>query len=172
MRTTETPIEFGLMLRPAQPGHPLHEVIAYNQSCIEALSPAFTTLWLEDHFQVGDSEHLECLTTLTYLAALYPRLKVGSLVLGQGYRNPALLAKMAANLQALSGGRLILGLGAGWKEDEYRAYGYTFPPVKTRMEQLEEAIQILRALWTTAPATFVGRHYSIHDAYCVPHPSP
>ncbi len=165
-------VEFGLMLRPAQPGQALDDVLAFNQQCIAALSPAFTTLWLEDHFQVADTEHLECLTTLSYLAARYPRFRVGSLVLGQSYRNPALLAKMAANLQALTGGRLILGLGAGWKEDEYRAYGYPFPPIKTRMEQLEEAIQILRALWTTAPATFVGRHYAIHDAYCVPHPAP
>jgi alkanesulfonate monooxygenase SsuD/methylene tetrahydromethanopterin reductase-like flavin-dependent oxidoreductase (luciferase family) len=165
-------VEFGLMLRPAQPGHPLSDVIAYNQSCIEALSPAFTTLWLEDHFQVGDVEHLECLTTLAFLAARYPRFKVGSLVLGQAYRNPALLAKMAANLQTLTGGRLILGLGAGWKEDEYRAYGYPFPSVKVRMEQLEDAIHILHALWTTAPTTFEGRHYAIHDAYCSPQPTP
>jgi alkanesulfonate monooxygenase SsuD/methylene tetrahydromethanopterin reductase-like flavin-dependent oxidoreductase (luciferase family) len=164
--------EFGLMLRPAQAGHGLQEVIEYNRSCIEALSPAFTTLWLEDHLQVGEIEHLECLTTLTYLAALYPRFKVGSLVLSQSYRNPALLAKMAANLQILSGGRLILGLGAGWKEDEYRSYDYPFPTVKARMEQLEEAIQIVRALWTSAPATFEGQHYTIHDAYSLPHPSP
>lgn len=164
--------EFGLMLRPANPGQNLQEITEFNRSCIETVSDAFTTIWLEDHFQLAAHEHLECLTTLAYLAALYPRLKIGSMVLSQSYRNPALLAKMAANLQALTGGRLILGLGAGWKEEEYAAYGYPFPSTKVRMEQLEESIQILRTLWTTAPATFVGQHYAVRDAYCVPQPSP
>jgi len=65
-----------------------------------------------------------------------------------------------------------LGIGAGWKEDEYRSYGYPFPPLKTRMEQLEEAIQVIRALWSTQPATFEGKHYTLRDAYCAPLPSP
>ena len=164
--------EFGLMLRQNDPGHTLHEVIEYNQLCIEALSAGFTTLWLEDHLQVGKTDELECLTTLSYLAALYPQFKIGTLVLAQSYRNPALLAKMAANLQTLSGGRLILGLGAGWKEDEYRAYGYPFPEVKTRMEELEDAIHVLRAMWTHQPATFEGQHYQVHSAYCAPQPEP
>ncbi len=164
--------EFGLMLRQNDSGHTLHELIEYNQRCIEGLSAGFTTLWLEDHLQVGKTDELECLTTLSYLAALYPQLKIGTLVLAQSYRNPALLAKMAANLQALTKGRFILGLGAGWKEDEYRAYGYPFPDVKTRMEELEDAISVLRAMWTQQPATFEGQHYQVHDAYCAPQPEP
>jgi F420-dependent oxidoreductase-like protein len=167
-----TTIDFGLMLRQNDPAFSATELINYNQRCIQTLSPGFSTLWLEDHLQVGTTDELECLTTLSYLAAQYPRFKVGSLVLAQSYRNPALLAKMIANLQALSGGRVILGLGAGWKEDEYRAYGYPFPSIKVRMEQLEETIQIVRALWTHQPATFEGRHYHIRDAYCAPQPAP
>ena len=94
---------------------------------VEALSPEFTTLWVSDHLQFGDAPVLEGWTRLTYLAALFPHLKVGHLVLGQGYRNPALLAKMGATLQYLTGGRFILGIGAGWHEEEYRAYGYGYP---------------------------------------------
>ncbi len=165
-------LEFGLMLRQNDPGHSIDELLAYNAQCIQVASPAFTTLWLEDHPQVAATDALECFTSLSYLAATYPRLNVGSLVLSQSYRNPALLAKMAANLQALSHGRLILGLGAGWKEEEYRSYNYPFPSVGTRMDQLEEAVQIIRALWTNQPATFEGKYYSIYQAYCVPQPSP
>ena len=92
--------------------------------------------------------------------------------MSQGYRNPALLAKMAANLQLISGGRLILGLGAGWKEDEYRAYGYPFPDARTRVEELEEAILIIKSMWTSRPASFSGKHYQIQQAYCEPQPLP
>ncbi|MDQ2885947.1 MAG: LLM class flavin-dependent oxidoreductase [Chloroflexota bacterium] len=165
-------LDFGLMLRHNDPSFSIAELIVYNRSCIEMLSSGFTTLWLEDHMQGGSTDALEALTTLSYLSAAYPRFNIGNLVLSQSYRNPALLAKMLANLHALTGGRAILGIGAGWKEEEYRAYGYPFPPVKTRMEQLEEAVQIIRAMWSAQPATFEGRHYSIHNAYCAPQPSP
>ena len=166
-------VDFGLMLRHNDPGYSLPELLNYNRSCIETLSPAFTTLWLEDHMQVGAVDALESLTTLSYLAATYPQFNVGTLVLSQSYRNPALLAKMLANLQHLTTGRVILGIGAGWKEDEYRSYGYPFPPLKMSMEQLEEAVQLILAMWSTQqPATFEGKHYSIHEAYCAPLPSP
>lgn len=151
----------------------INEIVDYNRRCIEKLSPAFTTLWLEDHLQWKDgADNLECFSTLAYLAAAYPRFKVGSMVLAQSYRNPALLGKMAATLQMLSGGRVILGLGAGWKEDEYIAYGYPFPSTKVRLDQLEEAAQLLRTFWSTQPASFEGRYYQIREAYCSPLPSP
>lgn len=166
-------VDFGLMLRQNDPHLSLSELMIYNRRCIEALTVGFTTLWLEDHVQwENGAETLECLTTLSYLAAAYPRFRIGTLVLAQSYRNPALLAKMTANLQALTAGRVILGLGAGWKEDEYHAYGYPFPSTKIRMEQLEEALQIIRVLWTTRPATFVGKHYAIENALCDPQPAP
>jgi alkanesulfonate monooxygenase SsuD/methylene tetrahydromethanopterin reductase-like flavin-dependent oxidoreductase (luciferase family) len=163
---------FGLMLRPNDPGYAMSELVEYNRRCIETLSSGFTTLWLEDHLQWVNTDTLESLTTLSYLASAYPQFNVGTLVLAQSYRNPALLAKMVANLHFLSGGRVILGLGAGWKEDEYLAYGYPFPSKKTRFEQLEEAIQIIRAMWRAQPATFEGQHYQIRNAYCSPQPVP
>lgn len=165
-------IDFGLMLRPYDPQLSINQLLAFNRQCIQALSPGFTSLWLEDHLQWEANDLLESLTTLSYLAAQYPRFHVGTLVLDQSYRNPALLAKMTANLQILTGGRLVLGLGAGWKEDEYHAYGYAFPDTRTRMEQLEEVIKIIRLMWTERPATFIGKYHEVHDAYCQPQPSP
>ncbi|GAC1358468.1 MAG: LLM class F420-dependent oxidoreductase [Ktedonobacteraceae bacterium] len=167
-------VEFGFMLKQKnEPGWSWQDLLAYNQASIKALTSGFTTLWVEDHLQWDMTDTFECLTTLSYLAASYPQFKVGTLVLSQSYRNPALLAKMMATLQALSNGRVILGLGAGWKEDEYFSYNYPFPSTKTRMEQLEEAAQILRVMWTAPPpVTFEGKHYAIRDAYCLPQPSP
>jgi alkanesulfonate monooxygenase SsuD/methylene tetrahydromethanopterin reductase-like flavin-dependent oxidoreductase (luciferase family) len=169
-----TRIEFGYMLQPTLQDVQARELFDYNRRFLRVLSPGFTSLWVEDHLQWGETAVVECLTTLSYLAAEFPDLGVGTLVFNQAFRNPALLAKMAANLQLLSGGRLVLGLGAGWKEDEYLAYGYPqpFPNTRTRLEQLEEAVIIIRSLWTDRPATFTGKHYSIRDAYCEPQPSP
>src|SRR5207248_2769430 len=138
---------------------PGRQLFDYNRRLIRTLSPGFTTLWAEDHLQWGETATIECLTTLTYFAAEFPTLRVGSLVMSQAYRNPALLAKMAANLQCISGGRFILGLGAGWKEEEYRAYGYPFPDARTRVDELEEAILIIKSMWATRPASFTGKHY-------------
>jgi alkanesulfonate monooxygenase SsuD/methylene tetrahydromethanopterin reductase-like flavin-dependent oxidoreductase (luciferase family) len=138
---------------------------------LDMLPPAFTSAWVSDHLQEGEGGYNEAWTTLTYLAALYPRLRFGNLVLSQSYRNPALLAKMAATLAAFSGGRLVMGLGAGWLQEEYVAYGYPFPRAGIRVAQLAETIQILKAMWTQWPATFEGEHYAIHGAYCDPRPA-
>ena len=167
-----TTVDFGLMLQPMPLNFPGEELFAYNRQLIKALALGFTTLWAEDHLEWGETATLECLTTLTYFAAEFPQFRVGSLVMSQAYRHPSLLAKMAANLQALSGGRFILGIGAGWKEEEYRQYGYPFPDARTRVEELEEALIILKTLWTQRPATFHGKHYSIDGAYCEPQPAP
>ena len=165
-------IDFGLMLQPFPLHFPGAELFDYNRRLIRTLVPGFTTLWVEDHLQLGETATHECLTTLSYFAAEFPQFLVGALVLSQSYRNPALTAKMAANLQLLSGGRFVLGLGAGWKEDEYQAYGYPFPDTKTRLEELEEAAIIVKAMWSTRPATFTGKHYSIREAYCEQQPHP
>ncbi len=167
------PVEFGLQLAGFPPeGEADRDVERFYRRMVEALSPEFTTLWVSDHLQFGEAPELEAWTRLTYLAALFPHLKVGHLVLSQSFRNPALLAKMGATLQHLSGGRFILGIGAGWHEEEYRAYGYDFPSGGTRVAQLAEAIQVIRALWTASPATFHGEHYRIDNAYCEPRPDP
>lgn len=139
---------------------------------LELIAGHFDSAWFVDHLQFGDTAVLEGFTALTYMAARHPALKFGHTVLCQSFRNPALLAKMGATLQFLSGGRFLLGLGAGWHEEEYRAYGYDFPPAGARVAQLDETIRIIRALWTTAPATFEGEYYRIRDATCEPRPDP
>ena len=120
--------------------------------------------FLADHLQLNQQDVLECWTVLSYFAAAQPTLRLGTAVLGQSYRNPALTAKMAATLQFLSGGRLLFGIGAGWKEDEYHAYGYDFPPSGVRVEQLDETLQIIKALWIDEQATFTARYYRVEQA--------
>lgn len=139
---------------------------------LEMIAGRFDSAWVVDHLQFDEKSVLEGFTTLTYFCALHPRLRFGNAVLCQSFRNPALLAKMAATIQFLSGGRFILGLGAGWHEQEYRAYGYDFPAHGVRVDQLEEAVQIIRSMWSGAPATFEGAHYRVHAARCEPQPIP
>jgi alkanesulfonate monooxygenase SsuD/methylene tetrahydromethanopterin reductase-like flavin-dependent oxidoreductase (luciferase family) len=132
----------------------------------------FDSAWMVDHLQYGDIGVLEGFTALTYLSALHPHLKFGNAVLCQSFRNPALLAKMTATLQFMSGGRFILGLGAGWHEEEYKSYGYEFPSDLVRVEQLEEAIQIIQKMWHEETATFEGHYYRVIEARCEPRPFP
>jgi alkanesulfonate monooxygenase SsuD/methylene tetrahydromethanopterin reductase-like flavin-dependent oxidoreductase (luciferase family) len=148
------------------------KLIETNLSYIRALKPPFNTLWFEDHLQWGDTAVLESWTTLTTMAALFPSLRAGTLVLCQSFRNPAHLAKMAASLQTITDGRLIVGIGAGWKEDEYKSYGYDYPSPVLRLEQLEETAIILKKMWHQSPSTYQGKHFSIQDAYCEPQPDP
>jgi F420-dependent oxidoreductase-like protein len=127
-----------------------------------------------DHFmpntpdRVGDM--LEAWTTLTALAALTKRMRVGTIVSGNTYRHPAVLAKMAANIDIVSGGRLICGIGAGWQENEHAAYGMPFYTVGERLKRLDEACQILNMLWTQERSTFKGRFYQLDDAPLMPKP--
>lgn len=132
----------------------------------------FDSAWVVDHLQFEDSDVLEAWTTVSYLSALYPDFQWGHTVLCQSFRNPALVAKMGATLQFLSGGRFTLGMGAGWHEPEYLAYGYEFPRAGIRVEQLDEALQIIKQLWTQELTTFSGQHHSVRDAYLEPKPAP
>lgn len=138
----------------------------------------FESAWVADHFipwagfQDPSTDTYECWTTLCYFAGRYSGLNFGSIVMSQSYRSPALLAKMGATLQALTGGRFILGLGAGWKQDEYLAYGYDFPSAAIRLQQLEESIKVVRLMWTQSKSNFQGQHYHINDAICEPKPQP
>lgn len=166
------PLDFGLVLQPGWRPLDPPDMLAFNEEAIQRLSPSFTTIWTEDHFQKASNPALESWTTLAFMAARHERFRLGNLVLGQSYRNPAHLAKMTATLQYLSRGRLILGLGAGWQEDEYAAYGYAFPAAGTRIAQLSEAISVIRTMWTESPATYRGTHYSVEGAFCEPRPSP
>src|SRR4051812_22494919 len=102
-------------------------VTADLDRALERVAGHFDSAWVVDHLQFGETEVLEGWTTLAYMAARHPQLQFGHSVICQSFRNPALLAKMGATLQLLTGGRFILGLGTGWNEEEYRAYGYPFP---------------------------------------------
>jgi F420-dependent oxidoreductase-like protein len=115
-------------------------------------------------------DHLEAWTLITAVAAVTERIRVGALVLCNSFRNPALLAKMASSLDVMTGGRLLLGIGAGWMEEEYEAYGYDFPSTRVRIEQLEEALEIIKRLFTGEEATFQGKYYAVHNAVNLPRP--
>jgi alkanesulfonate monooxygenase SsuD/methylene tetrahydromethanopterin reductase-like flavin-dependent oxidoreductase (luciferase family) len=167
------PLRFGLVI-PA--GSPTKEgratFVADLNRALLLIAGHFDSVWMIDHLQSGTDDLLESFTTISYLAVLHPQLLFGQTVVCQSFRNPALLAKMGASLQFLSGGRFMLGLGAGWNEEEYRAYGYDFPPAPVRVAQLEETIQIIKAMWTQEKATFQGSYYQMLDACCEPRPDP
>ncbi len=139
---------------------------------LDQVAGSFDSLWFPDHVQYGNANVAEGWSLLTFALARYPDKVCGHQVLCNSFRNPAHLAKMVATAQILGAGRVVLGIGAGWNEEEYHAYGWPFPPAPVRIAQLAEAIQIIRAMWTQSPATFHGTHYRIQDAYCEPKPDP
>ena len=161
---------FGIQIEP-QFGFTYDEVA---QIAKEAERLGFYGLWASDHlFWDARSEQRNCLEAWTLLTALAPvttRLRLGTLVTCNSYRPPGILAKIASSLDHLSKGRLEFGIGAGWKELEYRAYGIPFPSIGTRLAQLEEAVQVVRLLWTQDRASFPGTHYQLQEALCAPKP--
>jgi probable F420-dependent oxidoreductase len=146
-----------------------------------AEATGFSELWVSDHFWLNLDRYggpsarrgaLECWTTLSALAMRTQRVRLGSLVMAVGFRPPTLLAKMAATLDQLAGGRLDLGLGAGWNEDEFRENDLPFPAPGERLAMLEEALGVLHALLTDAETatSYSGRHYQAHNAQVLPGP--
>ncbi len=134
-------------------------------------------IWFADHFMPNTDEGtpadgpvLECWATLAGLAVAVPRVRLGSLVCGNTYRHPAVLANIAASVDHLSGGRLVLGLGAGWQQNEHDAYGIGLPPVGDRLDRLEEACAVVTGLLADRRTTVDGRHYTVTDAPCDPKP--
>ncbi|HLU09757.1 MAG TPA: LLM class flavin-dependent oxidoreductase [Oceanobacillus sp.] len=168
------PIEWGWGITEGnQAGQPPKRWLDDMDAAMPHLKSRFTSIWMTDHFFWGSDPTHEAWTVISYLAARYPEMTVGPIVLGQSYRNPALLAKMGATLQVLSGGRFIMGIGAGWKEDEYHAYNYEYPSARVRLEQLEDTLEILTRMWTEpGKVTYQGKHYRITEAYCEPKPDP
>ncbi len=141
-----------------------------------AESSGFESVWVMDHFYqlpaLGGSTApmLEGYTLLGALAASTSRVQLGTLVTGVTYRNPALLAKEVTTLDIISGGRAILGIGAAWHDEEHFGLGVDFPPAKERLDRLEEALQICRAMFTEETSSFDGRYYRTKDARNIPHP--
>jgi len=134
----------------------------------------YDSLWLFDHFYhfpfIGNRSVLEPWTFMSVLAGATTTIRLGTLVSCNGYRPPALLAKMAATLDVLSGGRLEFGYGAGWHQEEFDGYGYDFPSVPTRIRQMEEGLTVIKKLWTDERATWSGKHYRLNEAICEPKP--
>jgi F420-dependent oxidoreductase-like protein len=136
----------------------------------------FESVWVMDHFwqlpPLGGPTQpmLEAYTLLGGLAARTRRVKLGTLVTGVTYRNPALLAKMVTTLDIVSSGRAMLGLGAAWYEEEHEALGFDFPPARERLDRLEDALQICRAMFTEETPSFAGKHYRIDKALNIPRP--
>src|SRR5437667_126362 len=163
-------MDLGIQVEP-QFGFKFEDVLAIAH---DGEAAGFTRLWLSDHLFLGpDSAQTDCLEAWTLLAALAvqtKRIRIGSMVTAQSYRNPALLAKIAAGVDVMSGGRLEFGIGAGWKDFEYRAYGYEFPSAADRVTQMNECLEICTRMWSEDRATYRGKHYRIDDALCAPKP--
>lgn len=130
----------------------------------------YHSVWLDDHLMFGKRPILECWTTLTTLSSLTTRIRLGTMVLCSSFRNPALLAKMTATLDVISGGRLEFGIGAGVQKEEHIAYGIPFPEARIRIERMKEAVEIIKKMWTEKKTSYKGKHYEINEAICEPKP--
>jgi F420-dependent oxidoreductase-like protein len=162
-------VEFGVFISPERPDY--GDILADVLHC-EA--HGYHSVWTSDHLigmysNPGDPR-FECWTTMAALAADTSTIRLGQLVLCNPFRQPSLLAKMAATLDAISGGRLMLGLGTGWHEGEFAAYGYPYEGAAARVRRLDEAAQIIKKMWTEEAPSFEGRYYRIEGAYCSPKP--
>ncbi|MBI4729082.1 MAG: TIGR03560 family F420-dependent LLM class oxidoreductase [Acidobacteria bacterium] len=135
----------------------------------------YDSVWLYDHFHsipppARPTPVFECWTSMMALAGCTERVRIGQMVTCVPYRNPAYLAKVSSCVDVASGGRLEMGMGAGWYQDEFDAYGYGFPRAKDRIEALEDAVEILKRMWTEERATYEGRHSRVRGALCDPKP--
>ena len=153
------------------PTLPFNEVVDLAR---HAEATGWDGLWYADHFMPNAPDTSapwpEAWTTLTGVGALVPRLRLGTLVTGNTYRHPAVLAKMAATLDHMTGGRVVLGLGSGWQENEHQQYGIPFYTVRERLERLDEACAVIKALFSESKASFDGRFYQLEDASLEPKP--
>lgn len=161
-------MRFSIWPTTSQPWADLYEVASY------AAGTGWDGVWVADHFmppaEPAEGPLLECWSVLAGLATSVPRVRIGSLVSGNTYRHPAVLANMAATIDHLSGGRLVLGIGAGWQQNEHRAYGIEYSDIPGRLARLDEACAVLRALLASPRANFEGRYYHLLDAPMEPKP--
>ena len=170
-------MRLGMQLHPTRSseyGNPFDTLLAVAQAAERA---GVDAVLMADHFMFNDEQQpekevpvLECFVALAAIAAATSRIRIGQLVSGVPYRNPALLAKMCATLDVVSHGRTLVGLGAAWHEQEFRAYGWPFPPLAERMDMLEEAAQIVDRMLRERPVSFSGRHYTLSNAFNDPLP--
>ncbi|HEX6032562.1 MAG TPA: TIGR03560 family F420-dependent LLM class oxidoreductase [Tepidiformaceae bacterium] len=163
------PLRFGIQTPPQ------NVTFGEMRDCWQTAERAgFDIAYVFDHFiPIFSDENgpcMECFTTLTALACATERIRLSTLVVGAGYRHPAVLANICATLDVISGGRFELGIGAGWWEREYQAYGMEFPPIGRRIRMMEEAVRVVRMLCSEQAPTFHGRYYSLEDARLEPKP--
>lgn len=130
----------------------------------------YHSVWLDDHLMFENRPVLECWATLSALSAVTTRIRLGTMVSCASFRNPALLAKIAATIDVISGGRLEFGIGAGVQKAEHRAYGFPFPTANVRIERMKEAVEIIKKMWTEEKTSYEGKHYSVKEAVCEPKP--
>jgi F420-dependent oxidoreductase-like protein len=164
-------MRFSIWPSPAQPWDDIREITAHCEQT------GWDGVYFADHFMPNDpagdpldGNILECWSVIAALAASVPRLRLAPLVTSVTYRHPAVLAKIASAVDHVSGGRLTLGVGAGWQQNEHAAYGIALGTVRERMDRFEEAVQILRSLLTRPRTTFAGRYFELRDAPAQPAP--
>jgi F420-dependent oxidoreductase-like protein len=146
---------------------PVQAFETLTEIAVTADEAGYETVWAPDHLTtIPPSQEMvfEAWSVITALARDTSRIRLGQLVTGNGYRNPALQAKMASTVDVLSGGRLTFGIGAGWYEPDYIGYGYEFGSAADRLRRLREAVQIILSLWTEGETTFEGEHYQVRGA--------
>ena len=139
---------------------------------VDAEALGFEALWVFDHFHTvpdpTDEITFESFSTLTAIAMVTSRVRLGHMVVCTAFRNPGLTAKLTSTLDVISGGRFELGIGAGWKEDEWRAYGYGFPPIGERLDVFQDHLEVITRMLAPGQATYEGRYAQVRDAYNVP----
>jgi probable F420-dependent oxidoreductase len=155
-------VKFGVFVLPA-------DMVEAQALAIQAEAQGFYSVSHNDHFYspLGTAEfhQLECLTVLTVMGMATEKVKLVPAVIAASFRTPPLLAKITTSVDLATNGRFICGLGAGWQGTEYEAHGYPFPPLKQRLEELEETIQVLKAMWTQDEPAFSGKYFKVHHAY-------
>ncbi|MFQ5950796.1 MAG: LLM class F420-dependent oxidoreductase [Candidatus Geothermarchaeales archaeon] len=155
-------------------GSRAEEVEEMRRFALKCEELGFDSIWLYDHFLTVPKPTLEssyeCWTTTAWLAGVTKKIRIGQMVTCNSYRHPSVLAKMSSTVDALSGGRLDMGIGAGWYQAEYNAYGIPFPKASVRIGMLDEAAQIIKRMWTENSPSFEGRYYSIKEAMNNPKP--
>lgn len=180
----ESQVQFGLTIPQGWRGgdlplqaenNPVKQYEFSKSIAMAADEIGFDSIYAYDHLmpfyrQDINKNIFECLTLLSSIAAITKRVKIGQLVTCNSYRQPSLLAKMISTLDIISQGRVELGIGAGWYEHEYTAYGYEFPSHFVRISQLDESLNVIKAMWQDGPAYFEGRFYRINHAMCFPKP--
>lgn len=152
--------------------HPAYKKLDYDvvrETVFEAERLGYFSIWAPDHLMEKRTE-FELWTTFSFLSSITDKIRFHPGVLSNTFRRPSVLAKMAATFDVLSGGRLDFGIGAGWNIKEHDAYGIQIPKPKTRIEMLEEAVRLIKSLWTNNEVSFQGKYYNLKKAVCAPKP--